>query len=470
MYPRCLAPSFLRKVFVYGLVSILVFTNLFLIDSSAQNAAAEDQAIDSLVTTHFYKLNKSILEIPGGATFITKSLDGKSLFTLGILQADNFKTSQNAVYPLSQLYSENLQINSLKELDLRKFALSGSRILDFEFIGDNKFEFNAIVSLSRNHGGGFFLCRDMIVLGIKISTDPNVEHKIVRKIFETGCVPSNIQAPGVLWNVLEQSGGALGYRKVSSGQGAPNLELYVTIGDFKLLSQNRHLLNQKGINSGQVLGSIIKIKVSESKLNSSNIELPTLSASVISAYCARGIRNSQGLSFIQDNGKNLIAATSHGPRGGDTLMFFDCSKTIDYGWPNFSLGTSYSGKTTDLGNNVRDEGTVASTGIPNWTWAPSIGPSSIIQISGKGKFSKWWTNSKNKTQDLLVSGMAAKKLIRLRSYQGKVIGIEDIAIGERCRSLIEMTSGSLICGLDSNKILVLKYNSEWNSSNGGFSS
>ena len=428
-------------------------------------ATAETQNTE-IIGTHFYKLDKLILNVPGGSTFITKNAGGNSLYMLGINESDNFKTARNAIYPISLLYSESLTIRALKDLDLRNFALSGSRIVDFEFIGNNKFGINAVITLSRNQGGGVYLCRDMIALGLKISADPLVEHRVVKEIFNTGCVPSNIEPPGILWNVLEQSGGQIGYKGIINDKNGGHLEFYLTVGDFKVLSQNKYLLNQKGIDSGQVLGRIVKINVNEGQLTSKNVEPSTLSSNVISKTCAKGIRNAQGLTIIKSKGLNVIAATSHGPRGGDTLMFIDCVKTIDYGWPNVSLGTSYTGKSIDLANNIKFEGSISSSGVPNWTWTPSIGPSTLVQINPEGKFSRWWTDSKNGTQDILMSGMAAKKLFRLRSYEGRVIGIEEIFIGERCRSLVEMAFASFICGLDSNQLLVLSYHSEWNSNNG----
>ncbi len=433
-----------------------------------QVSAAENEQTSELLTSHFYKFKKTILEIPGGSSFISKAAGGNSVFTLGINQADNFKTAQNATYPVSILSSESLQLTNLKDLDLRGFALSGARVLDFEYVGENRFGFNAVISFSRNHGSGEYLCRDMIVLGLHLSSDPKNEHEIVREIFQTGCVPSNVNSTSTLWTALEQSGGQVIVKKVVNVKKQTDLELYVTVGDFAVLSQLKYLLNQKGINSREILGTVLKININDTKIKSNAIYPSPLSRSVIASKCAEGLRNSQGLSFIRSKGKNYIAATSHGPRGGDSLMFFDCSKTINYGWPNYSLGTSYTGKSKDRSNNIQEEGTVSPTGIPNWTWTPSIGPSSLVQVSEKGKFSRWWSDSRNQSQDLLVSGMAAKSLFRLRSYQGQVVGVEAIPIGERCRSLVEMAYGSFLCGLDSNKLLVLKYDSEWDSDEGTY--
>ena len=452
----------LKLTFAFFLITAITASTHVIQVSAAENG----QTSETFLASHFYKFKKSILEIPGGSTFISNSTDENSILALGINQADNFKTAQNAVYPVSLLFSQDLLVTNLKDLDLREFALSGMRVLDFEYIGKTRFGFNAVISFSRNHGGGTFLCRDMIVLGINLSVDPKIEHKIVRKIFQTGCVPSNSDTNYILWNVLEQSGGQVVVKKVENAQKKTDLELILTVGDFKVLSKNQYLLNQKGINSGEVLGSIVKINVGDMKQNDSNLYVSGLTHSAITSRCATGIRNSQGLSMIRSSGKSYLAATSHGPRGGDTLMIFDCRKKLDYGWPKYSLGTSYSGKLTDRANNIQNEGAVPIKGVPSWSWTPSIGPSSLVQVREKGKFSRWWTDSKNGTQDLLVSGMAAKSLFRLRMYEGKVIGVESIGIGERCRSLVETTYGSLLCGLDSNKLLILNYDSEWNSDKG----
>jgi glucose/arabinose dehydrogenase len=179
---------------------------------------------------------------------------------------------------------------------------------------------------------------------------------------------------------------------------------------------------------------------------------------------AKGLRNAQGLTTAVVEGKPVLVATLHGPRGGDEINVVE--KGGDYGWPNYSYGTAYG--LDQPQNTANNQGYSSQKYPPLFAWVPSIGPTSVLQVKGSAYLS-WWGNRKN-TSDLIVNGMGSNWLYRLRVDDGAVRYVEPIFIGVRLRTLIQMPSGLLVGGIDksSSELIVFNPVSIWRPVGGFF--
>jgi aldose sugar dehydrogenase len=144
---------------------------------------------------------------------------------------------------------------------------------------------------------------------------------------------------------------------------------------------------------------------------------------------SRGHRNAQGLIVS----KGLIWSTEHGPFGGDELNLVEEGK--NYGWPLASYGTDYSGKTFKLGKLGDHSGYQR----PIYSWTPSIGISSLIQLDSP-LFPAW-------QDDLLIGSLPGLgnglSLYRVRVREGRVVSNERIYLGQLVRDLVELPEGQL---------------------------
>jgi cytochrome c2 len=155
---------------------------------------------------------------------------------------------------------------------------------------------------------------------------------------------------------------------------------------------------------------------------------------------ARGLRNSQGLTF-DSSGK--LWATEHGPRGGGELNLIESGG--NYGWPYNTFGTSY-----DIRRNwplAVEPGRHRQFRRPVFAWLPSVGPSAILQVAGTPAV---WSG------DLLMGSLAGAALHRLRIADGNVVFEERIPLGERVRDLVQLPDGRFIVWTDSPSLLDLQ--------------
>jgi cytochrome c2 len=146
---------------------------------------------------------------------------------------------------------------------------------------------------------------------------------------------------------------------------------------------------------------------------------------------AKGVRNPQGL-LITPEGR--IWAAEHGPRGGDELNLI--VEGANYGWPYATYGTNYG--EFNWGPAEMDPAKGARTyTLPRYSWVPSWGISSLIQIQAD-RFPSW-------TGDLLVASLAKATLFRLHLDDDRTVttlrpsaaGRTELAIMEcaRCHTL-----------------------------------
>lgn len=133
-----------------------------------------------------------------------------------------------------------------------------------------------------------------------------------------------------------------------------------------------------------------------------------------------GHRNTQGLAVTIDH--ELLNA-EHGPQGGDEIN--KISEGANYGWPYKTYGTDYGSYKWPYARNEVDE----KYRLPLFSWVPSIGISSIIQVNN---FHENWN------ADLIVGSLKSQSVFRLKYKESRVIFAEPIWIGHRIRDLLEL--------------------------------
>ena len=137
-----------------------------------------------------------------------------------------------------------------------------------------------------------------------------------------------------------------------------------------------------------------------------------------------GHRNPYGLLFASDG---RLMSTEMGPLGGDEFNIIAAGK--NYGWPLASNGSHYSGD--DIPDHVAGDGFEG----PSASWSPVIAPAGMIQYSGL-LFPMW-------RDDILVTGLASKALIRVRVTGASAFEVERIGMGQRIRDIEQSSDGAL---------------------------
>lgn len=156
------------------------------------------------------------------------------------------------------------------------------------------------------------------------------------------------------------------------------------------------------------------------------------------AHVAKGLRNAQGITL--DDAGNLWV-TEHGPAGGDELNLV--LPDSNYGWPLATLGKGYNGLPW---KPARQYGRHDEFVAPVYSWIPSVGLSSIVQVRG---FDPAWSG------DFLVGSMIGQTLYRLRIVDGRVLFAEPIPFGERIRYILQPEDGLIALWTDSRNLILL---------------
>ena len=86
---------------------------------------------------------------------------------------------------------------------------------------------------------------------------------------------------------------------------------------------------------------------------------------------------------------------------------------------------------------------------PLFSWFPSVGAGSLLQIPSDSDLLDWRDN-------LLVVSLASNQLHRLILEEDKVIFDETINVGARVRDMLVTKSGDLIIALDEGTLLVYR--------------
>ncbi|SNT76000.1 PQQ-dependent sugar dehydrogenase [Paracoccus seriniphilus] len=117
-----------------------------------------------------------------------------------------------------------------------------------------------------------------------------------------------------------------------------------------------------------------------------------------------GHRNMQGAALAPDGS---LWTTEHGPMGGDELNKPQAGR--NYGWPDVSYGTEYSGEQITEGLTQKE-----GTEQPVYYWDPSIAPSGLVFYEGE-MFPDW-------NGDLLLGGLQSSSIVRLKLSGDRVVG------------------------------------------------
>lgn len=176
---------------------------------------------------------------------------------------------------------------------------------------------------------------------------------------------------------------------------------------------------------------------------------------------SRGHRNAQGLYFSTTSKK--FYESEHGPQGGDEINLVVQGK--NYGWPFVSFGIPYGWQfasgfpdpATQKGTNYEQvlsrsgqvRGSHEGYQKPLFSWFPSVGAGSLLQIPSDSDLLDWRDN-------LLVVSLSSNQLHRLILDEGKVIFDEKIDVGARIRDMSVTVSGELVIALDEGVLLAYR--------------
>jgi glucose/arabinose dehydrogenase len=151
-----------------------------------------------------------------------------------------------------------------------------------------------------------------------------------------------------------------------------------------------------------------------------------------------GHRNVQGATLGPD-GK--LWTMEHGPAGGDELN--QPQPGANYGWPVISYGVNYNGSPIGSGQAVME-----GMEQPVYYWDPVIAPGGMGFYDGS--YAPW-------QGDLLIAGLNAGSLTRLRLQNSRVVGEERLLqdIG-RVRDVEVLDNGDLLVLIDADPGQILR--------------
>lgn len=219
--------------------------------------------------------------------------------------------------------------------------------------------------------------------------------------------------------------GHFGGRIVFSRQG----HLFLTTGDRQKLDPAQDLMSH--------LGKVIRLN-RDGTVPADNPFVGRADAKPeIWSY---GHRNIQGAAIEPSTG--ALYTLEFGPADGDELNRPEPGK--NYGWPLVSWGNHYNG------DDIPDPPTRPDFADAVKYWVPAISPSGMIFYTG-AKFPQWKDN-------LLIGGLGAAGIVRLKIDGGKVVDEERIELGARIRDVDQAPDGSIIVLTDDGdgKILRLR--------------
>ena len=137
-----------------------------------------------------------------------------------------------------------------------------------------------------------------------------------------------------------------------------------------------------------------------------------------------GHRNQYGLAFDADG---RLWSNEMGPRGGDELNLIE--RGANYGWPEVSNGTEYSGAP------IPDHDTRPEFHPPAAFWVPSISPSSLMFYYGD-EFPQWRGNA-------FIGSLSAQAIIRVEIDGDTAREVERFPMGARVRGLKQGPDGAI---------------------------
>jgi aldose sugar dehydrogenase len=138
-----------------------------------------------------------------------------------------------------------------------------------------------------------------------------------------------------------------------------------------------------------------------------------------------GHRNVQAVAVHPATGE--IWAAEHGPKGGDEINHLRGGN--NYGWPFITGGVDYSG--APLGVGTAMEGKTSAVHI----FEETVAPSGLAFVWGEPALAAW-------NADMLIGGLVAEGIVRVRLRDGAVVEEEWLEIGRRIRD-VHVHDGSI---------------------------
>lgn len=148
-------------------------------------------------------------------------------------------------------------------------------------------------------------------------------------------------------------------------------------------------------------------------------------AGVVPSIWSYGHRNVQGAAIHPETG--ALWAVEHGPRGGDELNIVEAGH--NYGWPLVSWGRHYNLMP------IPDPDTRPDLAQSIFQWTPVIAPSGLCFYTGD-LFPDWHG-------DVLVGGLVAKAVVRLKQDGKSAREVERIPLGARVRDVRQGPDGAV---------------------------
>lgn len=186
-----------------------------------------------------------------------------------------------------------------------------------------------------------------------------------------------------------------------------NRALFLSIGDRRDLSRAQDVEDQAG--------SILRMSWDGDPMGASTGDLqgnPLAEGDLDEFIWSWGHRNPQALTVHPEHGSVWIV--DHGPEGGDEVNRIEEGR--NYGWPFFTGGVDYSG--APLGYDAPPDGVVAPLHVFEETIAPSG-----LAFPHAGAFPEW-------EGDMLIGGLAAEGIVRVRFDPGGEVVSEEVMLHE----------------------------------------
>jgi glucose/arabinose dehydrogenase len=203
----------------------------------------------------------------------------------------------------------------------------------------------------------------------------------------------------------------------------PDNTLLVSIGDGgnPPVSLDGGLIRNQAQNLETRLGKVVRLN-DDGSIPADNPFVNQAGADP--AVWSYGHRNIQGLAI--DPATNQVWTTEHGARGGDELNQMQAG--ANYGWPLVTFSREYFGP--PISNEQSRPGMVD----PLQVWTPAIAPSGLMVYRGD-RIPQWQGN-------LFAGALVSRDIRRIEvDAEGRVLGEEAIAIGQRVRDVRQGPDG-----------------------------
>lgn len=208
---------------------------------------------------------------------------------------------------------------------------------------------------------------------------------------------------------------------------APDGDLFVTTGERFKFEPAQDLSN--------TLGKILRIRP-DGGIPADN---PFVNRrDVAPAIFSYGHRNVQAAAIHPQTG--ALWAIEHGPRGGDELNIVEAGR--NYGWPLVSWGRHYNLR------DIPDPDTRPDLAQSIYQWTPVIAPSGMTFYTGR-LFPTW-------QGDILVGGLVAKAVVRLKQDGKRAEEVERIALNARIRDVVQGPDGAIYALTDEDNGAILR--------------